>query len=469
MIKDTREYSILFVEDNPGDRIIFTEFLFENILSPAITYANNFKEAAQLLTDTNNQFDIILLDIHLPDKSGTELVNSMMSIRPSCPIIILSGYTDINFSIQSITIGILDYLFKDDLDAAALYKSIVYTIERKKNLMALAASEKRYSDLFRLSPQPMWVYDINSFMFLQVNDAAIKHYGFTEAEFLNMSIMEIRPQKDISKTKEYIGFQSLTETTSYKGTFIHTKKNGEDIEVDIYSTPILINNRKCKSVIAIDVTEKNLHESQITKAIIKTQEDERYEIGGELHDNVCQILATSLMSLGMMRDRMPEEKRIFLDECKSYITMALEEIRNLSHRLAPAFFDDSTLQEAFTELLRSFNPENKYEVLLSFDQALINYGVGLDLQLNLYRILQEQLRNISRYANADIIRVEMTLSENNLTMKISDNGSGFDPELVKRGIGLSNMKRRAEVFSGTMEVISSPGNGCIIQVSIPLS
>jgi PAS domain S-box-containing protein len=469
MIKDTRQYRILFVEDNPGDRIIFTEFLFENILSPVITYANNFKEAAQLLVDNDYEFDIILLDLHLPDRSGTALVNSMMSICPSCPIIILSGYADLNFSIQSITIGILDYLFKDDLDAASLYKSIAYTIERKKNIVALAASEKRYSDLFRLSPQPMWVYDIDTFMFLQVNEAAVKHYGFTEAEFLSMSIMDIRPQGEISKTKEYINFQGLNETATYKGTFIHTKKDGNDIEVDIYSTPILINNKKCKSVIAIDVTEKNLHESQITKAIIKTQEDERYEIGGELHDNVCQILATSLMSLGMIKAKMPPEKRIFLDECKSYISMALEEIRNLSHRLAPAFFDDSTLQEAFAELLHSFNPENKYKVALSFDKALINHGVGLDLQLNLYRILQEQLRNISRYANADMIKVEVALSGNNLSMEIADNGVGFNPELVKKGIGLSNMKRRVEVFSGNMEIISSPGNGCIIWVQIPLS
>jgi PAS domain S-box-containing protein len=468
MIKDTRQYHILFVEDNPGDRIIFTEFLFENILSPEITYANNFKEAAQLLTEKGNQFDVILLDLHLPDKSGTALVNSMMSICPSCPIIILSGYADLNFSIQSITVGILDYLFKDELDAAALYKSIAYTIERKKNMLALEASEKRYSDLFRLSPQPMWVYDLDSLMFLQVNEAAVKHYGFTESEFLSMSIMEIRPQEEIPKTQEYINFQRLNDAAAYKGTFIHTKKDGDNIEADIYSTPILINHKKCRLVIAIDVTEKNLHESQITKAIIKTQEDERYEIGGELHDNVCQILATSLMSLGMIKSELPPEKTILLNQCKSHINMALAEIRNLSHRLAPAFFDDSTLEEAFTRLLHSFNPANNYKVALSFDKAVINHGISLDLQLNLYRILQEQLRNISRYANADTLRVEVALLNNSLSMQISDNGVGFNADSVKNGIGFSNMKRRAELFSGNMKIISSPGNGCTIRVQIPL-
>ena len=469
MIKDTRQYRILFVEDNPGDRFIFTEFLFENILSPVITYANNFKEAAHVLAENDNQFDVILLDLHLPDKSGTALVTSMMTICPLCPIIILSGYTDLNFSIQSITIGILDYLFKGELDAASLYKSIAYTIERKKSILALAASEKRYGDLFRLSPQPMWVYDIDTFMFLQVNEAAVKQYGFTEGEFLGMSVMDIRPQRDISKSKEYIHLQELNEAMPYKGKFIHTKNDGDDIEVDIYSTPILINNKKCRLVIAIDVTEKNLHELQITKAIINTQEEERYEIGGELHDNVCQILATSLMSLSMVKGDLPPEKTVLLNQCKEYINMALEEIRNLSHRLAPAFFDDSTLEEAFIRLLNAFNPENKYKVLLNFDKAVINRGISLALQLNLYRILQEQLRNISRYANADTLRVEVALLNNSLSMQISDNGIGFHPESIKNGIGFSNMKRRAELFSGSMEIISLPGNGCTIQVYIPLS
>lgn len=90
------------------------------------------------------------------------------------------------------------------------------------------------------------------------------------------------------------------------------------------------------------------------------------------------------------------------------------------------------------------------------------------MQLNLHRILQEQLRNIQKYANASIIEVDVLMHYHKLKMKISDNGIGFNTDKVKAGIGLANMKRRAELFSGKFEINSSPGNGCEIIIGIPL-
>ena len=106
-----------------------------------------------------------------------------------------------------------------------------------------------------------------------------------------------------------------------------------------------------RSVIAIDVTEKILVDHKITKAIIKTQEDERYEIGSELHDNVCQLLATSQMLLGMLKNSVdPAGTRLF-DQCKQYISMALNDVRSVSHRLAPAFHEEATIEETLRNLL----------------------------------------------------------------------------------------------------------------------
>ena len=99
--------------------------------------------------------------------------------------------------------------------------------------------------------------------------------------------------------------------------------------------------------------------------------------------------------------------------------------------------------------------------MLHFDDAVKKYPISLEIQLNLYRILQEQLRNILKYANATLIEVDVLIHNNNLKMRISDNGIGFNVDTVKGGIGLANMKRRAELFSGKFEIDSSPGNGCI--------
>jgi PAS domain S-box-containing protein len=466
--KDKKPYQILVIEDNPGDFLIVEEFLADQILAPVIVHANNFKEASAALSAAQSRFDVILLDLSLPDKSGQQLVTDMLRIAAACPVIILTGYTDIDFSIKSISQGILDYLLKDDMTAVSLYKSILYAIERKKAIAELTASEKRYSDLFHLSPQPMCLYEQGSFRFMKINKAAIDHFGYSEAEFLQMTLLDLVQDDDKQNALNTVVNQNRQLNVTYQSKTQALKKSGEKIEVETFSTPILLNGQVTTLLIAIDVTEKNLYAHKITKAIIKTQEDERYEIGGELHDNVCQILAASLMSLGMMKSLLPAAGLQWYDQCNKYINLATLEIRNLSHRLAPAFLNESTLEEAFQSLLNGFNIGEPYTIRLNFDEAVQQHNISLELQLNLYRILQEQLKNIYKYSKAALIEVEVVIYNNKLKMRIADDGVGFDVATVKSGIGLANMKRRAELFSGKMEIHSSPGNGCEIITDIPL-
>lgn len=355
--------------------------------------------------------------------------------------------------------------FASDNGLSVYFKDVT---EQKNGITELKESEKRYSDLFHLSPQPMWLFDTKTFRFVQVNKAATELYGYSEKEFLNMTLMDIKLEEDIFKVTKHIR-DYKPEDGIHKGKFVHHKKSGEAIEVDIYSTPIIINDRSCRSVIVIDVTDKNHNEHKIIKAIIKTQEDERYEIGGELHDNVCQVLAASQLNLGMLKNSLPTSKMLLFDQCNGNIRLALDEIRNLSHRLAPVFFDDSTMEEAFRRLFDTFNIGEKTEFALHIDNAVGEHTISLDIQLNLYRILQEQLRNIQKYASATIVEVDLIIYKNKLKMKISDNGIGFNVDIVKEGIGLANMARRAELFSGKFEIDSSPGNGCTILIDIPLN
>ncbi|MEP6674668.1 MAG: response regulator [Ferruginibacter sp.] len=468
MTKDTKKYQILVIEDNPGDFTLIEDYLEEQIIAPEITRAKNFADARSLLKGCKTKYDVVLLDLSLPDKSGEPLITEISSFCPTYPVIVLTGYTDISFSIKSLSLGISDYLLKEDISSSSLYKSIVYNIERKKTNTKLEESEKKYSNLFHLSPQPMWVYDTETYRFIQVNKAAVEHYGYSEEEFLQLTIMDISAEQDHDKTRDTIKRMSGRKEGMFSGRFRHHKKSKEEMDVDIYSTPITLNDKIYRSVIAIDVTEKILGEHKITRAIIKTQEDERYEIGAELHDNVCQLLASSQMSLSMLQRLLPASAEPTFDQSKEYIKMALEEIRNLSHRLAPAFFDDSTLEKSFKILLETFNMEAAYETSLHFDKAIIKSGVERELQLNLYRIVQEQLRNISKYAKATTVSIDVLLHKKKLMMLISDNGIGFDMNTVKKGIGLANMIRRAELFFGKLEIHSSPGNGCEIKVEIPL-
>jgi len=256
MTKDKKPYSILVIEDNSGDFTIVDDFLREQILNPFIIQAKNYKQALSILSESDVVFDIILLDLSLPDKNGQNLISEMLRIVPLYPIVVLTGYTDIDFSIKSISLGIFDYLLKDDLNSITLYKSIVYAIERSKTIAELKKSEKRASDLFNLSPQPMWIFDQKTYRFIQVNKSAVDHYGFSNEEFLSMTIMDIRPEDEILKTKEVIEVVKTKADEIFKGKFMHRKKSGELIEVELFSSPIMINDKHFRSVIAIDVTEK---------------------------------------------------------------------------------------------------------------------------------------------------------------------------------------------------------------------
>ena len=345
--------------------------------------------------------------------------------------------------------------------------------EKKKLEESLVASELKFRNFFKLAPIQMWVVDPETNQFMSVNKAACEHYGYDESEFLNMTIYNIRKGQDfvteleeVQRVKKEALESSLNKIRKYN--FYHLKKGGEKIETEVFTSPILINDRQCLLSISLDITERNQIENKITKAIIKTQEDERYEIGTELHDNVCQILAAAKMSLGMIKSSLPPASiESYNKSCES-ILLATNEIRNLSHRLAPAFFDNTRLDVAFENLLGTFNMDERYNLSLNFDKSSLGILINQEVKLNLYRILQEQLRNIIEHAHCTEIELSVFISDDKLHMKIADNGVGFNVNEVIYGIGMANMKRRAKLFSGQLNVNSSTGKGCELMIILPV-
>ena len=270
MVKDKSTYHILIVEDNPGDFALVEDYLLEQIHEPVIVRAESFKTGAQTLKSTGIPFDVILLDLTLPDKSGKVLVDDFLKIAGDCPVIVLTGYTDIDFSIHSISLGVADYLLKDDLNGISLYKSIIYCLERRKKIKEITESEKRYSDLFHLSPQPMYVYDIENLQFLDINHAAIIHYGYKADEFLNITLKDIRFDEDLEQLNEIVDYLKKNTDRTYKGSFRHKKKNGEIILVDVQTNAIFYKNKKAQISIVTDVTERSNY--------IKTIEDQNKKL-----------------------------------------------------------------------------------------------------------------------------------------------------------------------------------------------
>ncbi|WP_317195966.1 response regulator [Litoribacter ruber] len=256
MYKDHKKYKVLVIEDNPGDFALIEDYLQEYIANPETIQAKSFKEAEYFLCQTDDcPYDVVLLDLSLPDGSGEQLIFDLNALEPGCPVIILSGYSDFEFSVRSLSLGVSDYLIKDDLSPSVLYKSLVYNIERKRILHDLEESKSRYSHLFHLSPQPMYVFDLESLKFLDVNQATIGHYGFSREEFLSMTIKEIRPAEEVVKLENLIQSSRLTQKP-FHGMAKHRKKNGDIIHVEVKTNFIKFKDQDAILVLSSDITER---------------------------------------------------------------------------------------------------------------------------------------------------------------------------------------------------------------------
>lgn len=254
MAIDKKEYKILVIEDNPGDFALVEDFLFEYIVAPEVTQILTFRSAGEILAE--KQFDIILLDLSLPDKTGEQLIKDIVALGRGAPVIVLTGYSDFSFGIRSLSLGVSDYILKDELTAMSLYKSIIYSLERKKNIADLKESEKRYSDLFNLSPLPMWVVDLETLKFLDVNAATISHYGFGREELLSMTLQDIRPEEEIPSLLKGIAEDRDAQRSHSSRLVVHKKKNGEIRNVQIEIAQIQYKGQKANVVVATDITER---------------------------------------------------------------------------------------------------------------------------------------------------------------------------------------------------------------------
>lgn len=268
MLKDNQSLSILIIEDNPGDFVLLEDYLLEKFDAIKILHEDSF-ESAILTIKSEKTINIILLDLVLPDLQRETLVEKIQQHTSNIPVIILTGYTDIALARKILSIGVSDFLIKDEINPEILYKSIIYSLERKNYISGLNKTKKTYQDLFNLSPQPMWLYDISSLRFLDVNKAAVVKYGYTVEEFKNMTIKDIRPKNEIKPLENSLTQLVTNNSHGFAGVFVHTLKSGKNINVEIYSSNIDYNDKQVRLVLANDVTDKLEHTQKIEAQNLK--------------------------------------------------------------------------------------------------------------------------------------------------------------------------------------------------------
>jgi PAS domain S-box-containing protein len=314
---------------------------------------------------------------------------------------------------------------------------------------------------------------------LWANAAFTRVTGYKLEEVLGKLISEVfdGPKTD-PKVIEYAKQQFLLRK-SFSLEAINYKKNGETYWADISCKPLYNAEGELQYFFSIakDITdhkemqqeidrEKLERQQMITAAAIQAQEKERTAVSQELHDNVNQVLTTVKLYTELCRDGIGDSKEI-MDKSIKLLQETINEIRSLSKRLSAPSLGNIKLLDSIRDLVEAIIATNKIAICLKAND-IEDLKIDQETHLAIYRILQEHFTNVLKHADAKQVHVVITLHGDELLIKITDDGKGFDKNQGSKGIGIANMETRATSVKGKLDIFSASGKGCILQVTIPI-
>ena len=206
----------------------------------------------------------------------------------------------------------------------------------------------------------------------------------------------------------------------------------------------------------------------LLQSLIVSQDEKRDELGKELHNNVNQLLASARLLLEMARQEYTGDTGLF-DKGLLCLDKAIAGIRKITQSLNSTAVEDLGLEAAIGQLMTT-KPDGL------FITHSIDYDNKLDkllspaLKLAVYRIIQEQLANVFRHADAQSVCITLQKHDRELYLSITDDGKGFDLKSAgrNRGMGFIIINNRVAAFDGTFELNATPGRGCSVEIEIPL-
>lgn len=236
-------------------------------------------------------------------------------------------------------------------------------------------------------------------------------------------------------------------------------------QLELLPSAIVNSLKKIESAINLE-KEKELKVKEKTGAVITAQEKERSRMGNELLENINQILAASNLYIDCAIS--DESKRVeFLTNSKKYILMAIDEIKKISQVIMPPTMGEIGLIDSLNNMIESSNPPEKTKFFTEWNH-FNEYTFSDQLKLSIYRIVQEQLSNIIKYAQAQNVWFSLDHLPESVELVIRDDGVGFDLMEKGNGVGLQNIRTRAEMHDGNMLLESQPGKGCRLTIRFPV-
>ena len=211
----------------------------------------------------------------------------------------------------------------------------------------------------------------------------------------------------------------------------------------------------------LDRLERERQESG--RRVLAAQEAERIGIARDLHDEVGQLLTGVLLQLDSIAVAAPDHRED-LNEAKSAVRLALDEVRRISSELRPEMLEHLGLVSALTELTSTFDRVSGVRVERRFEQALPR--LAPDSELAVYRIAQESLTNVARHAHATRVVISLEGGTHSVVLRVTDDGRGFDGVPEEHG-GLRSMRERALLIDGALAIKPAPDGGVEVRLEVP--
>ncbi len=388
--------------------------------------------------------------IKLLNGDSTNLFNEFniaLKIRDS-----LHNKTDITIS----KIHISEYFakYQDTLKAIDYAKDALYLSKDVKNNRDILASLKLLSVIDIINTDAYLNNYISLSDSLQKEERKIRD-KFTRIQYETDEY--IQETKILSKQKNQILIGSFFVIAILTLLFYIKKQQARNKELYLEQKQQKANEEIYKLMLA-QQSKKNEGKIQ-----------ERNRIAEELHDGILGKLFGTRMGLGFLdvkNDEAVQKKyKSFLDEMQ----VIEKEIRTISHDLKDNLLKND---QDYIEILRALLNEQKkitgIDSELQADASIPWNTMDNSVQMNLYRLIQEALQNINKHAHATKVEVNFSLQDKNLLLTIKDNGTGFDTQRMKKGIGIKNMFSRVQKLGGIFKIDSTPGHGTNIEIKIPV-
>ena len=227
---------------------------------------------------------------------------------------------------------------------------------------------------------------------------------------------------------------------------------------------------KIKQQVAMN---KAIHEQEqkATAAVMSAEENERQRIAKDLHDGVGQMMSAAKMNLSAISNELKfvnEEQQQSFERIISLVDESCKEVRTVSHQMMPNMLLKSGLGKAVADFIDKID---RRVLKVRLHTEGLNERLNEHIEIVLYRVLQECVNNVIKHSGASELDIAIIKDDDGISATIEDNGKGFDVYQLstEAGMGLRNMKARIEYVKGTIEFDSTPGNGTLVAIHIPIN